>query len=678
MQKGPRQLDPDPESKNELKDFLSADALKVIKRNSLGLAAKIEQLQKTNARIGKLEDEVAALEQGRLPKGNKPFTVPFETSLWDTMQASEETRTWTVTVPEGSSLRETREFMYLSFLKKIRDMDLQLAKKQREDLRTTTKKSTFVDRCLETRSTHSELWKELDLELDVDDSDIKGMSVESLTAKATVIYKRTVDKAASSLKAKKDLETRKAAQRDRVLEQIVKKSPQDFLNEAIDQRIAAVSKAMPKPSQAVFRAPPGLPIDAASAFVSASSNAIMTKDDVAAFVEGAAEALVAGAEAVRKRQEQEQRQASGEAERASQLQLKTFLKWICGMPIPELQCLMQCGQGLRGLYTYSPAEKQAWVASPRDVPWPIEFVLRFHAKHVFTSRRLPSLASVSRALQQWEFKIRWRYEFNKLSVHETPLEETQQWWKLHDRHSTPPIGQNMPEQWEVFLHEAKLAAMKRFAASRSFFRDKRHLCSNLSPIARWGLKLLREGPLGAVKTDKDGGFTVVNKHELKEAVTSSLRGPQYQEIVVHEDLVTDMVQEYRNVCEMIRLHTRDNELSNALTSSLRRGGRDFACSVLTTVKTHKDPGQVSLRIIHAAPKHFMNPGMRWIGMHLKSFIATHPHILKDSDHSLSLCTPRPKGRVTSARVQGYLTRTIWCGMPTRGSCTSAETESQAH
>ena len=39
----------------ELKDSLSADAVKVIKRNSLDLAAKIEQLQKTNARISKLE-----------------------------------------------------------------------------------------------------------------------------------------------------------------------------------------------------------------------------------------------------------------------------------------------------------------------------------------------------------------------------------------------------------------------------------------------------------------------------------------------------------------------------------------------------------------------------------------------------------------------------------------------
>ena len=149
------------------------------------------------------------------------------------------------------------------------------------------------------------------------------------------------------------------------------------------------------------------------------------------------------------------------------------------------------------------------------------------------------------------------------------------------------------------------------------------------------MKLLREGPLGAVKTDTDGGFTLVNKQELKEAVTSSLREPQYQEIVVHEDLATDMVQEYRNVCEMVRLRSGDSELANALTSSLRRGGRDFACSVLTTVKTHKDPGQVSLRIIHAAPKHFMNPGMRWIGMHLKSFIAKHPHILKDTDQLLS-------------------------------------------
>ena len=388
--------------------------------------------------------------------------------------------------------------MYLSFLKKIRDMDLQLAKKQREDLRTTTRKSTFVDRCLQTRSTHLELWKELDLELEEDDPEIKGMSVESLTAKATVMYKRTVDIAASSLKAKKDLETRKAAQQDRVLEQMVKKSPQDFLNEAIDQRIAAASHAMSKPSKAAFRAPPGLPIDAASvaeALVAEAEAALpskvpSTKASTKASTRAPARTTTLGPRAARprsktqffgsvgkekakakrlERQEQGQRQVSGEAERASQLQLKTLLKWISGMPISELQCLMRCGQGLRGLYTYSPAAKQAWVASPRDVAWPFEFVLRFHAKHVFTSRRLPSLANVSRALQQWEFKIRWRYEFNRLSAHEVPAPETQQWWKLHDPHSTPPIGRNMSDEWEVFLHDAKLAAMKRFAASRGSF-----------------------------------------------------------------------------------------------------------------------------------------------------------------------------------------------------------------
>ena len=68
-----------------------------------------------------------------------------------------------------------------------------MAQKQREDLRLATKKSVFVQKCLETRATQNTLWKDLVLDLEEDVS-MKGMSVEHLSAKATVIYTRTVSR----------------------------------------------------------------------------------------------------------------------------------------------------------------------------------------------------------------------------------------------------------------------------------------------------------------------------------------------------------------------------------------------------------------------------------------------------------------------------------------------------
>ncbi|CAJ1414841.1 unnamed protein product [Effrenium voratum] len=272
----------------ELKGFLPPDAIKCIKKSSLELAAKIQQLQKTNARISKLDGDLKALAEGRIPNGSKPFPVPFETPLWDSVRPSAESLGWTVNFPEGSTLRACREHLYRAFLEKMRSFDLILARQQREELRLLTKKTTFVDKCLQTRSARSSLWQELDLDVDEDEVDLQTMSETSLTAKATVIYKRTVEKAASALKAKKDLQIRKDQQKDKMVNSLLQTSPQDFLNQAIDQRIA-VSKAKAKPvSKKMPRKPPGLNVDAAAAFVSAAADANMSKESLEAFVQESA------------------------------------------------------------------------------------------------------------------------------------------------------------------------------------------------------------------------------------------------------------------------------------------------------------------------------------------------------------------------------------------------------
>ena len=109
---------------------------------------------------------------------------------------------------------------------------------------------------------------------------MKGMSVEHLSAKATVIYTRTVDRAASFLKTKKELEAKSQLQKDRLLTALSQKAPVDFLNEAIDKRIV-LAQQQPKTKQ---RKPLSSSVNAAAAFVSTTANTSMNKDDFAPFV----------------------------------------------------------------------------------------------------------------------------------------------------------------------------------------------------------------------------------------------------------------------------------------------------------------------------------------------------------------------------------------------------------
>ena len=66
-----------------------------------------------------------------------------------------------------------------------------------------------------------------------------------------------------------------------------------------------------------------------------------------------------------------------------------------------------------------------------------------------------------------------------------------------------------------------------------------------------------------------------------------------------------------------------------------RGGNDcYLARVQCTVKTHKEPGDVGMHIIHSASKSRMMPGMRFIANELKKTICHLPHLLRDTDHLL--------------------------------------------
>ena len=85
---------------------------------------------------------------------------------------------------------------------------------------------------------------------------------------------------------------------------------------------------------------------------------------------------------------------------------------VIGMSAADLQCLLQCGKGLDGVYIHDPVAKTALVPAANEIPWPIEFILGHHQKHVFMNRRLPGMGKVGKALDVWANSLRWRAFFH--------------------------------------------------------------------------------------------------------------------------------------------------------------------------------------------------------------------------------------------------------------------------
>ena len=153
----------------ELSQHVSPEALHQLKRHAPDVSSKIETLQKVNAGIAKSKADMESLGIGRIPNGTRPTPMPYESHFLDDLMPVR--RDWSFTIPQGSSIRETKQILHCQYMWFMKEMDAQVADAQRQELRSFTKKSSFVERCQSLRSKQQSLWHSLDLDFEADDSE---------------------------------------------------------------------------------------------------------------------------------------------------------------------------------------------------------------------------------------------------------------------------------------------------------------------------------------------------------------------------------------------------------------------------------------------------------------------------------------------------------------------------
>lgn len=93
-------------------------------------------------------------------------------------------------LPEILSIREAKKALHLNYLCAQKQLDIMICNARRDELRNYTKVDAYTERCLRDQQVQTDMWNSLDLDLEPDDPDDRGMSVEDLKVKIRCIYKK--------------------------------------------------------------------------------------------------------------------------------------------------------------------------------------------------------------------------------------------------------------------------------------------------------------------------------------------------------------------------------------------------------------------------------------------------------------------------------------------------------
>lgn len=226
----------------DLGKFLPAHLTKSIQKQSQDLRNRIQALQKTNDRKTKLENEITMLRAGQLPPTVKKVAHSFETALLDSPAAQDGL---SFQIVPGDTIRTAKERSHLAYVLAQKQMDLQLVDLHRSNLKEYVKRSNFVSRCSEHFQNRAAPAKTSCAVLDIDEDDMDnttglhefGMTEIQFQGMIVSLYKKIVDSEAAKVLLVKASGDKKQQQKQQFLEQVANKSPQEFLNETIDERL---------------------------------------------------------------------------------------------------------------------------------------------------------------------------------------------------------------------------------------------------------------------------------------------------------------------------------------------------------------------------------------------------------------------------------------------------------
>ena len=152
--------------------------------------------------------------------------------------------------------------------------------------------------------------------------------------------------------------------------------------------------------------------------------------------------------------------------------------------------------------------------------------------------------------------------------------------------------------------------------------------NNCPTLVRIALRLLRSSELTVRQSDKDSGFTVATRADLALARARAMPPSKYTPIPLYTLNIIGIKQSFSKLVRRIAEAVERPELVRAFYSGQSfREPADLVLPVVENIKTHKPPGQISCRIIHAGHRFQFSTIGVWISYLVRPALAECTHLL---------------------------------------------------
>ena len=151
---------------------------------------------------------------------------------------------------------------------------------------------------------------------------------------------------------------------------------------------------------------------------------------------------------------------------------------------------------------------------------------------------------------------------------------------------------------------------RRIVVSLQHDISKKRNYSNMLSVTKLGLQRLKHSELAVIPTDKDGGYAVFERRNLRW---------------------TALKYQYGSLCKAVDQTCGERgHLERQLLRSTQQPQARITCSLGLTVKSHKPAGLVKCRNLHKSKKYSFEGLSAWTEHELKSQLKPYKHILRNS------------------------------------------------
>ena len=178
---------------------------------------------------------------------------------------------------------------------------------------------------------------------------------------------------------------------------------------------------------------------------------------------------------------------------------------------------------------------------------------------------------------------------------------------------------------ERFADEVVSNVLGRAKRELSACKGRSCLWKNIADWYHHAMSWISRSSYAIVPTDKEGTFGLVKFEDFRKLLAEKLCSPMYEEI----DMETEVRAEALTM--LARLAKRfDKASSHTIVSSLRCHFTSVISRIGCTLKSHKQDGEVCLRILHLSSKHPFSGAGKVINSILNPFLKDYSHLCGSS------------------------------------------------